>query len=79
VRPESEMGVRGYITAYDAETGDQKWRWYSVPGDPSKPFEHPDLEAAAKTWDPAGKYWEVGGGGTMWDAMAYDPELDFRP
>ncbi|HAS40069.1 MAG TPA: PQQ-dependent dehydrogenase, methanol/ethanol family [Microscillaceae bacterium] len=72
----AEMGVRGYITAYDAETGNQKWRWYSVPGDPSKPYEHPDLEAAAKTWDPAGKYWEVGGGGTMWDAMAYDPELD---
>ncbi|MEL6192572.1 MAG: PQQ-dependent dehydrogenase, methanol/ethanol family [Bacteroidota bacterium] len=72
----AEMGVRGYITAYDAETGDQKWRWYSVPGDPSKPFEHPDLEAAAKTWDPSSKYWEVGGGGTMWDAMVYDPALD---
>ncbi len=72
----AEYGVRGYITAYDAETGTQKWRWYSVPGDPSKPYEHPDLEMAAKTWDPSGKYWELGGGGTMWDAMVYDPELD---
>ena len=72
----AEYGVRGYITAYDAETGEQKWRWYSVPGDPGKPFEQPELEMAAGTWDPAGKYWEVGGGGTMWDAMVYDPELD---
>ena len=72
----AEYGVRGYITAYDAVTGKQKWRWYSVPGDPSKPFEQPELEMAAKTWDPIGKYWEVGGGGTMWDAMVFDPELD---
>lgn len=72
----AEYGVRGYITAYDAETGDQKWRWYSVPGDPDKPYEQPELEMAAKTWDPSGKYWEVGGGGTMWDSMVYDPELD---
>ena len=72
----AEYGVRGYITAYDAETGDQKWRWYSVPGDPSQPYEQPELEMAAETWDPAGKYWELGGGGTMWDAMVYDPELD---
>lgn len=72
----AEYGVRGYITAYDAESGEQKWRWYSVPGDPSKPYESPELEMAAKTWDPSGKYWEVGGGGTMWDAMVYDPELD---
>ncbi len=72
----AEYGVRGYITAYDAETGEQQWRWYSVPGDPAKPYESPELEMAAETWDPEGKYWEVGGGGTMWDAMVYDPELD---
>lgn len=72
----AEYGVRGYITAYDAETGEQQWRWFSVPGDPSKPYEDDSMERAAATWDPAGKYWEAGGGGTMWDAMAFDPELN---
>jgi quinohemoprotein ethanol dehydrogenase len=70
----AEYGVRGYITAYDAETGAQVWRFYTVPGDPSKPFENPELEAAAKTWN--GRWWALGGGGTAWDSMAYDPELD---
>ena len=70
----AEFGVRGYVSAYDAETGDQAWRWYVVPGDPSKPFEDASMEAAAKTWDPAGEWWKAGGGGTIWDAMAYDPE-----
>ncbi|BEP65440.1 hypothetical protein GmRootV213_59940 (plasmid) [Variovorax sp. V213] len=72
----AEYGVRGYITAYDANTGEQKWRWYTVPGDPSKPFEDESMARAAKTWDPAGKWWEAGGGGTAWDAMAFDPELN---
>ncbi len=72
----AELGVRGYVSAYDAETGDMAWRFYTVPGDPSKPFESPILEKAAATWDPSGKYWEIGGGGTVWDSMAYDPELD---
>ncbi|MGV3497384.1 MAG: PQQ-dependent dehydrogenase, methanol/ethanol family [Hydrogenophaga sp.] len=72
----AEYGVRGYVTAYDAKTGDQKWRWFTVPGDPSKPFEDASMERAAKTWDPAGKWWEAGGGGTAWDAMAFDPELN---
>nr|WP_218042608.1 PQQ-dependent dehydrogenase, methanol/ethanol family [Steroidobacter gossypii] len=71
----SEMGVRGYITAYDAESGEMAWRFFTVPGDPKLPFEHPELEAAAKTWDPNSR-WEAGGGGTAWDAMAYDPELN---
>jgi quinohemoprotein ethanol dehydrogenase len=70
----AEYGVRGYVTAYDAETGAQIWRFYTVPGDPSQPFEHPELDAAAKTW--TGRWWELGGGGTAWDSMAYDPELD---
>lgn len=72
----AEFGVRGYITAYDAETGAQAWRWYAVPGDPSKPFEDPSMEMAAKSWDPAGRWWEAGGGGTIWDAMAFDPDLN---
>src|ERR1019366_1707351 len=70
----AEMGVRGYLTAYDAETGAQAWRCYIVPGDPSKPVESPALEKALKTW--TGHWWEAGGGGTPWDSMAFDPALD---
>ncbi len=70
----AEFGVRGYVTAYDTATGEQGWRFYTVPGDPSQPFEHAELEQAAATW--TGEWWKVGGGGTAWDAMAYDPELD---
>jgi quinohemoprotein ethanol dehydrogenase len=72
----AEYGVRGYITAYDAETGAQKWRWFTVPGDPAKKRENEAMVKAAKTWDPSGKYWEAGGGGTVWDTMAFDPELN---
>ena len=69
----AEYGVRGYITAYDAITGQQVWRFYTVPGDPAKPFESKAMEDAAKTW--TGEWWKYGGGGTAWDAMAYDPGL----
>ncbi|MEX0339827.1 MAG: PQQ-dependent dehydrogenase, methanol/ethanol family [Arenibacterium sp.] len=72
----AEYGVRGYVSAYDVDSGDMAWRFYTVPGDPSKPYENEAMAMAAETWDPAGKYWEVGGGGTVWDAMAYDPELN---
>lgn len=72
----AEYGVRGYITAYDAETGKQKWRWFTVPGDPSQPFEDPSMAKAAKTWDPAGKWWINGGGGTAWNSLTFDPELN---
>ena len=70
----AEYGVRGYVTAYDAMTGEQVWRFYTVPGDPSEPFESPSMEVAAKTW--TGRWWTMGGGGTVWDSMAYDPELN---
>jgi PQQ-dependent dehydrogenase (methanol/ethanol family) len=70
----SEYGVRGYISAYDAETGKLTWRTYTVPGDPAKGFESKAMEAAAKTWH--GKWWIAGGGGSPWDAIVYDPELD---
>ena len=69
-----EVGARGYVTAYDADTGKQIWRFYTVPGDPSKPFESPALEKAAKTWK--GEWWKLGGGGPVWDAIVYDPALD---
>jgi quinohemoprotein ethanol dehydrogenase len=72
----AEYGVRGYVTAYDSETGNQIWRWFTVPGDPGKPFEDESMEAAAKTWDPAGKYWINGGGGSAWDTITFDPELN---
>jgi len=71
----AELGVRGFITAYDATTGKQAWRFYTVPGDPAKPFEHPELAAAAKTWK-GGEWWKIGGGGTAWDGMAYDPDMN---
>jgi len=69
-----EMGIRGYVTAYDAATGKQVWRFYTVPGDPSKPFESPALKEAAKTW--SGAWWKHGGGGPVWDSMVYDPKLN---
>jgi PQQ-dependent dehydrogenase (methanol/ethanol family) len=69
----AEYGARGFVTAYDAETGQQLWRFYTVPGDPSQPFESPALERAAKTWK--GKWWQLGGGGTVWDSIVYDPAL----
>src|SRR5215218_2598177 len=72
----AEYGARGYVTAYDAETGNQAWRWFTVPGDPSKPFEDESMAVAAKTWDPAGKYWINGGGGTTWDTITFDPDLN---
>jgi quinohemoprotein ethanol dehydrogenase len=72
----AEYGVRGYVTAYDVNSGKQAWRWYVVPGNPDEPFENDAMAAAAKTWDPSVKYWESGGGGTVWDSMAYDPELN---
>jgi quinohemoprotein ethanol dehydrogenase len=70
----AEYGVRGYVSAYDAQTGKLAWRFYTVPGDPSKPFESPALEKAAKTW--TGEWWKYGGGGTVWDSFSYDPDLD---
>jgi quinohemoprotein ethanol dehydrogenase len=70
----SEYGVRGYISAYDADTGKLTWRFFTVPGDPSKPFESSALEKAAKTW--TGQWWKNGGGGTVWDNISYDPDLD---
>jgi quinohemoprotein ethanol dehydrogenase len=71
----AEFGVRGYVTAFDLETGAQRWRFFTVPGDPKFPYEQPDLPAAAKTWSPQSD-WVTGGGGTVWGNMAYDPRLN---
>ncbi len=66
----SEFGVRGYLGAYNATTGEDIWRVYTVPGNPELGFENPQMEMAAKTW--SGNWWELGGGGTVWDAIVYD-------
>jgi quinohemoprotein ethanol dehydrogenase len=68
----AELGVRGYVSAYDAERGTLAWRTYTVPGDPSLGFESDAMRVAAATWK--GRWWEGGGGGTAWDAIVYDPE-----
>ena len=65
---------RGFFAAFDVNTGREVWRFYTVPGDPSKPFENPALEKAAKTW--AGDWWRYGGGGSVWDSLSYDPEAN---
>ena len=75
---EAEYGVREHITAYDAETGDQAWRFYTVPGNPDDPIEGEHLQAAMSSWR-GGEWWKVGGGGTVWDSMAYDPQLNLQP
>jgi quinohemoprotein ethanol dehydrogenase len=71
----AEYGVRGYVTAYDAETGEEVWRFFTVPGNPAEPFEHPEMELAAETWK-GGAWWEIGGGGTVWNSIVYDPDFN---
>ncbi len=70
----AELPTRGFFAAFDAKTGKHAWTFYTVPGDPSKPFENPALKKAAETW--SGDWWKLGGGGSVWDGMAYDPDLD---
>ncbi|RIW14111.1 PQQ-dependent dehydrogenase, methanol/ethanol family [Algoriphagus lacus] len=65
---------RGYVTAYDAETGKQAWRFYIVPGNPADGFENEAMEMAAKTW--TGEWWKHGGGGNAWHGFTYDADLD---
>jgi quinohemoprotein ethanol dehydrogenase len=65
---------RGYFSAFDVDDGKELWRFYVVPGDPSKKFENPALEKAAKTW--TGEWWKFGGGGSVWDGFAFDPDAN---
>ncbi len=74
----ADYGVRGFVSAYDAETGEKLWKFYIVPGNPA---DGPDGEAsdsvmamAAETWN--GEWWSLGGGGTAWDSIVYDPDLN---
>ena len=66
--------TRGFFAAYNADTGALAWKNYTVPGDPSKPFENEDMRKAAATWD--ADWWKLGAGGAVWDGMAYDPDAE---
>ncbi len=66
--------TRGFFAAYDAETGREVWKFYTVPGDPAKGFESEAMRKAAATWD--GEAWKLGGGGAVWDGISYDPESE---
>ncbi len=68
----AEFGTRGFVSAYDAYSGELLWRFYTVPGNPADGFENEAMARAAKTWH--GEWWKVFGGGTVWNAMTYDPE-----
>jgi quinohemoprotein ethanol dehydrogenase len=72
----AEYDARGYVTAYDVTDGSEQWRFWTIPHDPAEgPQESRALEAALATWDPESR-WDIGGGGTVWDAIAYDPVFD---
>jgi quinohemoprotein ethanol dehydrogenase len=66
--------TRGFFAAYDADTGRQVWKFYTVPGDPTKGFESEAMRKAAATWE--GEWWKLGGGGAVWDGISYDPESE---
>jgi quinohemoprotein ethanol dehydrogenase len=70
----ADYGSRGYVTAYDQKTGKQVWRFYTAPGSPEENGDDPALQRAAATW--SGEYWKTGTGGTVWDGITYDPELN---
>ena len=70
-----EFGVRGYFSAYDANTGELRWRFHTVPDGRNAEQETPELARALETWSKTAD-WTTGGGGTVWDSMAYDPVLN---
>jgi quinohemoprotein ethanol dehydrogenase len=65
--------TRGFVSAYDAETGRLAWRFYLVPGNPAAGFENAAMKLAASTW--RGEWWTWGGGGEPWNAFAFDSEM----
>lgn len=74
----ADFAVRGYVGAYDAETGEKVWRFYTVPGNPAAGADNEASDSVLKmmsdTW--TGEWWRNGGGGTVWDSITYDVELD---
>lgn len=71
----ADFGARGYVTAYDAATGKQIWRFYTAPGSPEQNKGDAAMEAAAKTWG-KGEYWKTGTGGTVWNGITFDPDMN---
>jgi quinohemoprotein ethanol dehydrogenase len=72
----AEYDTRGYVTAYNVADGAQEWRFFTIPHDPAEgPQENPELDAALATWSEDTR-WDIGGGGTVWDAISYDPQFD---
>src|SRR5579885_3029738 len=72
----AELSAVGYVSAYNVDTGALQWRWFSVPSSAASSDSDPSQRLAARTWDPKGRWTQVGGGGTIWDAIAYDPDLN---
>ena len=76
----AEFGARGFVSAFDAETGKLKWRFYTVPNNKNQPDHAVSdkvlMEKAYKTWGPNGAWVQQGGGGTVWDSIMYDPVTD---
>jgi alcohol dehydrogenase (cytochrome c)/quinohemoprotein ethanol dehydrogenase len=70
----AEYGVRGYLSAYDAKSGDLVWRFYTVPGEEDDPTGVEPVASQRATW--RGEFWRLGGGGTVWDSMALDSETN---
>ena len=71
----ADFGARGFVTAFDAATGKQLWRFFITPASPEQNKGDAAMEAAAKTW--SAEFWKTtGGGGTVWNGMTFDPELD---
>lgn len=69
----ADFGARGFVTAFDANSGKQLWRFYTVPGKPEDNAGKPAMEMAAATW--SAEFWKTtGGGGTVWNGMTFDPE-----
>jgi quinohemoprotein ethanol dehydrogenase len=75
-----DANARGYVTALDANTGKRLWRFYTVPGNPDAPdgevSDKPLRDIADPTWKGNGEWWKLGGGGTPWDGIVYDKELN---
>jgi quinohemoprotein ethanol dehydrogenase len=70
----ADIGMRGFVSAFDQATGKLAWRFYTAPGSPEQNKGDPAMERAAATW--GGEYWKTGTGGTVWNGMTFDPELD---